>query len=197
MLLSRSFKLAVLGPAAVIGAVMLGGCDKQSGQDAQPQPSQTDAPESVPAGVIDRSQRGSPVPDFVLKDPAGKELRLSSLKGEPVLINLWATWCRPCITELPLLNTLAKDRAGSLRVLTVSQDSQNLERVAPFLSERGFASLAPWLDPENDLSFHYGTGTLPTTIYYDAEGREIWRFVGERDWTDAETADMLAEKISP
>ena len=151
----------------------------------------------MPAGVIDRSHRGSALPEFTLKDPAGKELPLSSLKGKPVLINLWATWCRPCITELPLLDKLAKNQADSLRVLTVSQDSQNLEKVAPFLSDRGFASLEPWLDPQNDLSFHYGTGTLPTTIYYDAQGREVWRFVGERDWTDSESRDMLAETVTP
>ena len=151
----------------------------------------------MPAGVIDRSHRGSVLPEFTLKDPAGKELPLSSLKGKPVLINLWATWCRPCITELPLLDKLAKNQANSLRVLAVSQDSQNLEKVAPFLSDRGFASLEPWLDPQNDLSFHYGTGTLPTTIYYDAQGREVWRFVGERDWTDSESTDMLAETVAP
>ena len=151
----------------------------------------------MPAGVIDRSHRGSALPEFTLKDPAGKELQLSSLKGKPVLINLWATWCRPCITELPLLDKLAKNQANSLRVLAVSQDSQNLEKVAPFLSDRGFTSLEPWLDPQNDLSFHYGTGTLPTTIYYDAQGREVWRFVGERDWTDSESADMLAETVAP
>lgn len=203
MLLSRSFKLGILGPAAVIGAVMLGGCDRQSGQPAQQeasaqasaQPSEA-AATGVPAGVIDRSQRGSQLPDFVLTDPSGKELQLTSLKGKPLLINLWATWCRPCITELPLLDKLAKDQAGQLKVLTVSQDMQNLETVAPFLSDRGFTQLEPWLEPQNDLSFHYKTGQLPTTIYYDAQGREVWRFVGERDWTDSETADMLAEKIA-
>lgn len=172
---------------------MLGGCDRQSAQDAQPQASAS----GVPAGVIDRSHRGSQLPEFVLTDASGKELRLSSLKGKPLLINLWATWCRPCITELPMLDRLAKEKAEILRVLTVSQDMQQLEKVAPFLADRGLASLEPWLDPKNDLSFHYGTGTLPTTIYYDAQGREVWRFVGERDWTDSATADMLAETISP
>jgi thiol-disulfide isomerase/thioredoxin len=174
---------------------MLGGCDRQSGQQAQQQPSETAAKAGVPAGAIDRSHRGSLIPEFVLTDGKRKELRLSSLKGKPLLINLWATWCRPCITELPLLNKLAKDRAGTLRVLAVSQDSQELEKVAPFLTDRGLASLEAWIEPKSDLSFHYQTGQLPTTIYYDAQGREVWRFVGERDWTDSETADMLAEKI--
>lgn len=195
MSLSRSLKLIVLGHAAVIGAVMLGGCDRQSGQNAQQQASQSAPKAAVPAGAIDRSHRGSQIPEFVLTDAKGGELRLSSLKGKPLLINLWATWCRPCITELPLLNKLAKERAGSLRVLAVSQDSQDLEKVAPFLTDRGLTALEPWIEPKNNLSFHYMTGQLPTTIYYDAEGREVWRFVGERDWTDGETAEMLAEKV--
>lgn len=159
--------------------------------------SETSAAKQVPAGAIDRSHRGSQMPEFVLTDAKGGELRLSSLKGKPVLINLWATWCRPCITELPLLNKLAKDRKADLRVLAVSQDSQELERVAPFLADRGLTALEPWIEPKNDLSFHYQTGQLPTTIYYDAQGREVWRYVGERDWTDSETAAMLKEKIAP
>jgi thiol-disulfide isomerase/thioredoxin len=195
LLLSRSLKLIVLGHAAVIGAVMLGGCDRQSGQDAQPQASESAPKAKVPAGAIDRSHRGSLIPEFVLTDGKNKELRLSSLKGKPLLINLWATWCRPCITELPLLNKLAEDRKGDLRVLAVSQDSQELGRVAPFLTDRGLNALEPWIEPKNDLSFHYQTGQLPTTIYYDAEGREVWRYVGERDWTDSETADMLKETV--
>lgn len=131
------------------------------------------------------------MPDFSFADPAGKSLRLHDLKGKPVLINLWATWCAPCVAELPTLNALAA--RGGLRVLAVSQDMAQPGKVAEFLKTRGGAALEPWLDPQNELSFHYATGTLPTTILYDAAGREVWRFVGERDWGDAESAALLAE----
>ncbi len=145
-------------------------------------------------GVIDRGHKGSLLPEFTLSDQTGKELRLSSLKGKPLLINLWATWCAPCIAELPMLEKLAA--SGKVRVLTVSQDMGQPGKVGAFLKDRGFKTLEPWLDPRNDLSFHYGTGTLPTTIYYNAEGREVWRLVGDHDWTNAETAKMLAEGIA-
>jgi thiol-disulfide isomerase/thioredoxin len=63
------------------------------------------------------------LPDFLLTDPAGKELRLTDLKGKPLLINLWATWCAPCVAELPALDKLAGTLDGKVKVLSVNQDS--------------------------------------------------------------------------
>ena len=194
VLSSRSLTFAVPG-YALLGAcaLLVAGCDRQSGRQAQPQESQAAASGEL-SGTIDRSRKGSELPDFTFKDPAGKELHLAGLKGKPLLINLWATWCGPCVAELPMLEKLAADRAGELKVLTVSQDLADPAKVAAFLTDRGITRLEPWLDPDNALSTHYATGTLPTTIYYDAEGREVWRFVGGHDWSNAETAKMLAEK---
>lgn len=142
--------------------------------------------------MLDTSHKGSAMPDFTLTDQTGKRATLASFKGKPLLVNLWATWCAPCVVELPMLDKLAADRAGRLEVLTVSQDMTNTEKVAPFLAAKGLTHLQPWLDPKNDLAFHYDAGTLPTTVYYDAQGKEVWRFVGGHDWTSAETARMLA-----
>ena len=141
--------------------------------------------------MIDRSHKGSQMPAFTFADPAGKVLQLTSLKGKPLLINLWATWCGPCVAELPMLDRLAS--GGRTKVLTISQDMAGPEKIAAFLTARGVKNLEPWLDPENQLNFHYNTGILPTTVYYDAEGREVWRFVGAHDWDSAETLKMLAE----
>lgn len=184
MLLSRSFKLVALGCA-----VLLAGCDRQSGDKAQPQASQA-GPAAV--GTIDRSHKGSVMPDLQLKDSAGKELNLSSLKGKPVLINLWATWCAPCVAELPQLDKLAAENAG-IKVLTVNQDMDKLDQVAGFLAEKGGSRLEPWLNPDNSLTYQFGAETLPATVYYDAQGREVWRLVGPRDWSNAETKALLAE----
>jgi thiol-disulfide isomerase/thioredoxin len=184
VLLSRSLKSVALGCA-----VLLAGCDRESGGQAQPQASSA-AP--AKAGAIDRSRKGSQMPDFQLKDPAGKELNLASLKGKPVLINLWATWCAPCAAELPQLNQLAADNPG-IRVLTVNQDMDKLDRVAPFLAQKGGTSLEPWLNPDNSLAFQFGAETLPATVYYDAQGREVWRVLGERKWIGEDTKALLAE----
>ncbi len=189
MLLSRSLTLAVLGLPLV-----LGGCDRETAQQAQPQASSAPKAES---GVLDRSRKGSEMPDLVLKDASGKEAKLASFKGKPLLINLWATWCAPCVAELPALDKLARDRVGKLTVLAVSQDLDSAgggtdAKVAAFLKQRA-PGLAPWRDGENAFAFHYNAQTLPTTIYYDAEGREVWRYTGAREWTSAETAKLLDE----
>jgi thiol-disulfide isomerase/thioredoxin len=187
--LPRSLTLAVLG-----FAILAGGCNRQSEKQAQPQASASAAakPEGL-SGVLDRSHKGSALPDFTLTDHAGKSVQLASFKGRPLLVNLWATWCAPCVVELPTLDRLAADKAGALKVLTVSQDMSQTEKVAPFLQGKGFTHLEPWLDPKNDLAFQYDAGTLPTTIYYDAQGKEVWRYVGGHDWSSAEAAKLLAE----
>ncbi len=133
------------------------------------------------------------MPDFTLTDPAGKELHLKSLKGQPVLVNLWATWCAPCVAELPALDKLAESQAGKLKVLTVNQDSGAPEKAGAFLKQRGVTRLEPWLDPKGDLAFHYEAPSLPMTVLYDAAGREVWRIAGPREWGDAETAKLIAE----
>lgn len=108
------------------------------------------------------------------------------------------------VAELPALDKLAKDRAGSLTVLAVSQDLDSAgstggggtdAKVAAFLKQRA-PGLAPWRDGENNLAFHYNAQTLPTTIYYDAQGREVWRFTGAREWTSGETAKLLDEALT-
>ena len=193
---SRSLKLAVLGLSIAIA-----GCNRESGDQAQPQASTGSGanasakPEGL-SGMIDRSHKGSAMPDFTLTDASDKTATLASFKGKPLLVNLWATWCAPCVVELPMLDKLAETRGGELKVLTVSQDMTGTEKVAPFLAGKGVQHLEPWLDAGNDLAFHYGAQTLPTTVFYDASGKEVWRYVGGHDWTSAEAAKMLAEGLA-
>ncbi len=188
MLSSRSLKSAVLGLS-----LLAGGCDRQSGQTAQPEATASAggaaATGEVLPGEIDRSHQGSAMPEFKLSDAGGKTITLASLKGKPLLINLWATWCAPCIAELPQLDAIAA--AGKLRVLAVSQDTSKTEKVAPFLKDHGIKTLEPWLDPENELISQYNAGDLPTSVLYDAGGKEVWRISGPRDWSSKETATLL------
>lgn len=188
--LSTSLCPAVLA-ALVASAAGLGGCDRQTAGSAQPQ-AELSAPFN---GTLDIANRGSRLPAFVLADPSGKRLSSADLAARPVLINLWATWCGPCVLEMPMLDQLASDSGTRLRVVTVSQDIQGADKVKGFFAKRKFAHLEPWLDPENTLSQHYGTGILPTSVLYDAEGREVWRMIGGHDWSSPRTTAMLADTV--
>lgn len=126
-------------------------------------------------------------------DPAGKKITLAAFRGQPTLVNLWATWCAPCIKEMPSLDAAADAMKGKVRVVAISQDMQR-EKVAPFFAERKLANLAPYVDPDLGLSLSYRVN-LPTTIMLDAEGRELWRVSGAMEWNGAEAKALMAEAV--
>jgi hypothetical protein len=92
---------------------------------------------------------------------------------------------------LPALNKLVS--GGKIRVLTVSQDSEAAKDKVAFLKAKGGDALEPWLDPEGTAATQWQVTTLPASIYYDAQGREVWRINGGKDWAGAEAAKLLAE----
>ena len=171
-------------------ALVLAGCDRESAEPAQPQGAESG---EALAGKVDRSFAGQAMPAVELVDPQGAKLATASLAGKPVLVNLWATWCVPCVTEMPLLDELAGELDGSVTVLTVSEDIQGAEKVVPFFAEHKFAHLPQWMDSENALAVGYGGAGLPLTVLYDADGKEVWRVAGGFDWSSAEAREMIAE----
>ena len=145
------------------------------------------------AGEIDRSRAGTLMPAATVASPSGEQLNLGALQGQPVLLNLWATWCAPCVVEMPQLDELAGELDGAVRVVTVSQDLTGAAAVEPFFAKGGFEHLEPWLDQDAALGFRIESDVLPTTILYDASGREVWRVVGEYDWSSAAAREAVAE----
>ena len=174
-------------------ALALAGCDRESAEPAQPEGAVAESGETL-TGKIDRAFAGTAMPAAQLTDPAGATLATASLAGKPVLVNLWATWCVPCVTEMPLLDELAGELGDSVTVLTVSEDIQGAEKVVPFFEQRKLANLPQWMDPQNALAVAYGGGTgLPLTVLYDAEGKEVWRVLGGYDWSSPEARELVAE----
>ena len=107
-------------------------------------------------------------------------------------MNLWATWCAPCVKELPTLDKLAS--SGAIKVLAVSQDSGPQPSVVAFLKSHRLGTLQPYQDDKMALSGALGPDTvLPTSILIGADGKEVWRYVGDLDWTSPEAAKLLAE----
>ena len=173
----------------ILLALLLGACDSQPAE----------APEAVGpatrgAGRLDRSHAGSPAPETQFLDPAGEPASFGDFRGKPLLVNLWATWCAPCVAEMPTLDALAAREAG-IKVLAVSQDLDGKAKVDAFFERRNFSSLEPYLDPELRLMEALKVQSLPTTILYDADGRELWRMTGTEDWQGLRARKLIAEAL--
>lgn len=112
-------------------------------------------------------------PDFELKDLAGKRVKLSSLAGKTVLINFWATWCGPCILELPHLDKLAKEFGDKgLTVLAISTDGPQTQAQVRSLVKREKLSMPILLDPDGKVfSALNPRGTNPFTLILDKSGK--------------------------
>lgn len=178
-----------------VSLLLLAGCDRAA--EAPAQPGEDAASNTAAAGTVSRQFAGTPLPALEVRDPAGRVLDLAAQDG-PVLINLWATWCAPCIAEMPQLDALAGALEGEVRVITISQDLRGAEAVTPFFAERGFARLEPWLDPDTQLSAQFSPeGALPLTILFDAKGREVLRVAGGYDWNTPEAIAMIRAGLAP
>ena len=182
----------------LLALMALANCDRE--EAAPPQEANAAASAAsprapaVPVKGVDRSQAGTPAPDATFQNPDGGDFTLAKSRGGPWVVNLWATWCAPCVKELPTLQKLDEAHAidGDLGIMIVSQDMADKATVDSFLTEKGI-KLRSFLDPEMKLSGALGVEVMPTTILYDARGREVWRYVGDLDWTGEEAAKLLAE----
>jgi thiol-disulfide isomerase/thioredoxin len=182
---------SILLPLLLLAACGEGGAPTNDG--GPDQPGWSGPPQARPTGRLDRSNAGKTAPATAFEDPDGAPASLADFRGKPVLLNLWATWCAPCIAEMPTLDRLAVREADRLHVLTVSQDLDGREKVEAFFAKQGYRNLETWLDPQMALMTGLEADTLPTTILYDAQGREVWRVIGMEDWESGRAAVLLKE----
>ena len=180
-------------------ALGIAGCDRAKEADGQANatvPGNSEAPVASAAAEradkLDRSHEGEAAPTTAFIAPDGKRVTLADFKGKPLLLNLWATWCAPCVREMPTLDALAVRAADKLQVLPVSQDLEGATKVLPFFEKAKFKALKPYLDTDVAFSTGYGVN-LPTTILYDSQGREVWRVSGDMDWNGNTAAGWIAE----
>lgn len=192
--------LIALLPALGLG-LALAGCDRQSAPAPQGEAPVTAnvataegaAKQAYPTGRLDRSRAGTPAPTTTFEDPQGRPVTMAAFRGRPVLVNLWATWCGPCVVEMPSLDALAEREGERIQLLALSQDMAGREGVTRFFAARNFLRLQPYLDARLDFMAALRIDTLPTTILYDAQGREVWRMTGMAEWGDERTTRLLRE----
>ena len=134
-------------------------------------------------------------PAFTLPGLEAEAVSLGHYRGQFVLLNFWATWCPPCVKEMPSMERLTSrlDR-HPFTVLAVSLDEEADVLVAPFVERLG-VTFKIALDPDSRVAALYGAKELPVTFLIDAEGRVVAAAKGERDWGSDDIVEFLLERI--
>jgi thiol-disulfide isomerase/thioredoxin len=138
-----------------------------------------------------------PSPDYAFYDADGKAMKIADLKGKVVVMNIWATWCAPCVTEMPTLAKLQAAYAGKpVEVVTVSIDSESSTAKARlFIAQH--APLKFYHDREMKLPFRLAPPApgAPTTVIYGKDGLEVARVAGEADWSGPEARALIDKAL--
>jgi len=137
---------------------------------------------------------GGPTPRLVLKDLAGNPRNLADLKGKVVLVNFWATWCAPCIEEMPSMQQL-RDKIGlaGFEVLAVNfQEGQ--PRINDFLKKRPL-KLRIVRDSDGAVKAAFGVKVFPTSFIVDPDGRLRYSVIGDVDWTSSKIESQIRELL--
>ena len=133
-----------------------------------------------------------PAPQAGFTDGSGRSVSLGAFRGQVVLLNFWATWCAPCIREMPSLDRLqAKLKGEGLVVVAVSEDFAGLDLVEPFFERLKLENLAIFLDSDGALSKAFGIAGLPTTLLIDREGRVVGGLEGPAEWDSGEAVALI------
>jgi peroxiredoxin len=136
------------------------------------------------------------MPDFTLPDLQGDQVQLSALRGKVVFINVWATWCPPCVEEMPTMQRLY-DRLHTrgLEVLAISIDTLGAQVVGPFM-QRHQLTFPALLDPTGSIERLYRTGGVPESFIVDKAGLLVEKVVGPRDWSNPQVMAMFERLLA-
>ena len=125
-----------------------------------------------------------PFPDVpIVETRNGSAHKFSDHRGRPLLVNFWATWCAPCVVELPSLDRFAKDYEGRIDVIAVSLDSnKSLPEITKFLENRKLGDFAGYYTDDHALGQKLDLGGIPTSFLIGSDGLILYRFEGDADW---------------
>jgi len=125
-----------------------------------------------------------PAPELGFTTRTGEPVRLADFRGHVVLVNLWATWCGPCVEEMPSLDRMQAQLGHDLTVLAISEDRNGESVVAPFLARIESHHLAVYLDPSNAALRAFGVHGLPTSFLISRDGTVLAKIEGSAEWDD-------------
>ena len=189
-----------LHAALALAAVLLSGCDDQPRPELAPDVG-PDASAGVQPGQAPPLKRGvvkvgDTAPNFQLYDLNGNAVTLSKYRGSIVFVNFWATWCGPCLAEMPTMEALYKAfPRNDFEILAVSTDAQGVAVTRPYRNELGLTF--PILhDADYRVGLAYGARTLPMSFLVDRKGVIIHRIFGARDWESPEAKEIIRAALN-
>lgn len=186
---SNGLRLALIGAAlalvaAVAAALWVVGPGRPISYTGSPgNPSVTGGPIAAKPMAERR-----PAPAMAFTDADGRPLTLADFQGKAVLVNLWATWCPPCVAEMPAMDSLSRQLGGDrFQVVAVSLDRGGVSVVSRWFERTGIGSLGIYLGNSAD----YQGALLPTSYLIDAQGRVAWEGSGAKDWAAPEAVAVV------
>lgn len=189
------WKLAALaGVLLAVAAGLLVFTMRDGGAARQPTAAAPPSENAAPGPFFAAPDGISPPPADPFVDGAGAEVRLADFKGKPVVLNFWATWCAPCVKELPSLVRLQAAR-GDLVVIALNVDTKPEGPIADFLKEVGASDLEAYADPKKKLWRAFRLNSLPTTFVIDAGGRLVARRDRDAEWDSPEAIAAIDEVL--
>jgi peroxiredoxin len=195
-----AFIVVILGLVAAMAVLLW---DHLSPPSGQPESGRGRAFSTSAAGLealfaalgIHRPTEPVAAPDFSLTTLEGRPAQLRELRGKLVLLNFWATWCAPCLHEMPSMQRLYQTfKDTEFALLAVAMDRQGEEVARPFVDNLKL-TFPVLLDPTLDVGRQYGVRGLPTTYLIDPEGRLIGAAIGARDWYRTEAKALIASLL--
>jgi thiol-disulfide isomerase/thioredoxin len=158
--------------------------------------SEAEMPDRAKLGEFVPSPQPAPAPAISLTEPAGDTVDLSDFKGKLVLVNFWATWCEPCLREMPSMERLQSRLGDRIAVLAVSEDRGGAKTVEPFIHKLGLKSVKIYIDPKSAIGRAFEVKGLPTSFLIDRDGKVLGQVQGAAEWDSPKIMAVLERFLS-
>ena len=143
-------------------------------------------------------EAGASAPSVSFMDAAGNPVNWQDFDGRVLLVNFWATWCAPCVHEMPSLDRLQQQLGGQdFEVVAISIDRGGVDQIRSFYRTHGLSDLAIYSDPSGRVPAAFESPGLPTSVLIDRDGSWIGTYVGPADWASDDAVALIRHFLDP